>query len=237
MAGRSQHIIQIMATQTRFDLNVAIESWRNELAAQAHLTPDDRRELEKHLADSITDLRGHGLSEEESFLLAERRMGQPQRLAEEFVKADPIKIWRERAFWMVLGLLAFSLWQGLVDMYLRYYREEVGVYHVRRFLLVYVLPAIVLLLTQRWAVKSVTAFCAFFKTRWRFAVTLIAFIVTIHGPQELEAYQFRVQMAPRFSSVFWLNQFTYIGFPLMLLAVAIWLLPTPKQSSRKEKLA
>jgi hypothetical protein len=236
MAGRSQHTIQIMATQTCFDLTAAIESWRNELAAQSQLTSDNRRELERHFADSIAELRGRGLNEEESFWLAEKRMGQPQQLAEEFVKADPAKIWRERAFWMVLGLLAFSLWQALVDMYLRYYREEVAVFHVRRFLLVYVLPAIVFLLVQRWAVKSVTVFCAFFKNRWRFAVTMIAFMVAINGPQELEAYQFRIQMVSRLQGhVFWLNQFSYIGFPLTLLAVAIWLLPTQKQSSRKEK--
>src|ERR1700722_279463 len=108
MACGSQHLIQIMATQTRFDLTAAMEGWQNELAAQQQLTPDDRRELEKHLTDSIADLQQHGLSDEESFWLARRRIGQPRQLAEEFLKVDPTKIWRERAFWMVFGLLAFS---------------------------------------------------------------------------------------------------------------------------------
>src|SRR5579863_4287883 len=100
MAGSSQYLIQIMATQTCFDLNTAVESWRNELAAQPHLTPDNRRELEKHMLDSMADLRGCGLNEEESFWLARRRVGQPQQLAEEFEKADPGKVWLERVFWM-----------------------------------------------------------------------------------------------------------------------------------------
>jgi hypothetical protein len=102
-----------MATQTRFDLNAAIETWRNELAAQPQLTPDDRRELERHLADAIADLRGRGLNEEEAFWLARRRIGQPRQLAEEFVKENPSEVWRERIFWMALALVgsyAFRTW-------------------------------------------------------------------------------------------------------------------------------
>jgi hypothetical protein len=110
MAGRSQYIIQIMATQTRFDLNAAVENWRDELATQPQLTPDDRRELEKHLADSMVELHGRGLNDEESFWLARRRIGQPQQLAEEFEKADPTRIWRERAFWMVMAVVAIWIW-------------------------------------------------------------------------------------------------------------------------------
>jgi hypothetical protein len=109
MAGGPQYLIQIMATQTRFDLNTAVERWRNELTAQPQLTPDDRRELEKHLADSMAELRGRGLNDEESFWLASRRIGQPQQLAEEFEKANPQKIWRERAFWMIASILLFTI--------------------------------------------------------------------------------------------------------------------------------
>ena len=47
MAGCSQYIIQIMATQTRFNLNAAVENWRNELATQPQLTPDDWRRTRK----------------------------------------------------------------------------------------------------------------------------------------------------------------------------------------------
>lgn len=109
MADRSQHPEQIMENQTRFDLNAAIESWRQELAAQPDLAPDDRRELETHLGDAIAGFQQRGLNDEESFWLARRRIGQPQQLGEEFVKADPAKAWRERIFWMALGIIVF--WQ------------------------------------------------------------------------------------------------------------------------------
>jgi hypothetical protein len=104
MAGRSQLPVQIMENQARFDLNAAIENWRNELAAQPNLASDDRRELETHLCDAIAGFQQRGLNDEESFWLARRRVGQPQQIGEEFVKADPAKVWRERLFWMVLVL-------------------------------------------------------------------------------------------------------------------------------------
>jgi hypothetical protein len=104
MADRSQHVEQIMENQTRYDLNAAIESWRQELAAQANLTAEVRRELETHLRDAIVGFQQRGLNDEESFWLARRRIGQPKQLGEEFVKADPTKVWRERVFWMAVGI-------------------------------------------------------------------------------------------------------------------------------------
>jgi hypothetical protein len=103
MAGRSQHPVQIMENQTRFNLNAAIENWRHELASQPNLASDDRRELETHLRDAIAGFQKRGLNDEESFWLARRRVGQPQQLGEEFVKADPAKVWRERILWIAVG--------------------------------------------------------------------------------------------------------------------------------------
>jgi len=101
-----------METQTRFDLNAAIENWRAELAAQSDLTTDMRRELETHLQDSIVGLRQHGLNEEEAFLVARKRVGKPGQLGEECLKADPAAVWRERVFWMTLAVLLIWLWSS-----------------------------------------------------------------------------------------------------------------------------
>jgi hypothetical protein len=97
-----------MENQTGYDLNAAVENWRRELAAQPGLTADERRELETHVRDAVADFQKRGLNDEESFWLACRRVGQPQQLGEEFAKADPTKVWRERAFWMVLGIFLIS---------------------------------------------------------------------------------------------------------------------------------
>ena len=106
-----------MENQTRFDLNAAIENWRNELAAQPNLASDDRRELETHLRDSIAEFRQRGLNEEESFWLARRRVGQPPQLGEEFVKANPAAVWRERVFWMVLAGLVVQFVDQSCSLY------------------------------------------------------------------------------------------------------------------------
>ena len=103
-----------MENQTRYDLNAAIEGWRQELAAQANLTLAVRRELETHLLDAITGFQQRGLNDEESFWLARRRVGQPQQLGEEFVKADPVNAWRERLFWICLAGFLLGIWGSVV---------------------------------------------------------------------------------------------------------------------------
>jgi len=102
-----------METQTRFDLDAAIANWQQELAAQSGLTPIVRRELETHLRDTMKELQGRGLNNEESFWLARHRVGRPQQLNDEFAKADPNNLWRDRAFWMAAGLLGMHLWSTL----------------------------------------------------------------------------------------------------------------------------
>ena len=105
-----------MSNQPHFDLNAALESWRTELAAQPSLSAENRRELETHLRDTFAELKAHGLSEEESFWLARRRVGQTQQLAAEFVKVDATQIWRDRVFWMAVALLAYSSWSYLTSV-------------------------------------------------------------------------------------------------------------------------
>jgi len=102
-----------MENQTCFNLNAAMQNWRGELAAQSSLALEARRELETHLCDTVAELRRRGLNDEESFWLARRRVGQPAELGEEFGKADPARVWRERVLWMAVALFAMLLWQGL----------------------------------------------------------------------------------------------------------------------------
>jgi hypothetical protein len=128
MADGSQHLGQIMETQTRFDLTTAIENWRQELAAQPDLTPDVRWELETHLRDTVAGFQRRGLNGEESFWLARRRVGQPKQLGEEFTKADPAKVWRERLFWIAGALFVMELWGAVVS---GFWYEYYGAYKVQ----------------------------------------------------------------------------------------------------------
>src|SRR5437762_6682847 len=109
MAVGSQHIGKIMGTQSSFDLNNASLQWRQELARQG-ITPAEANELESHLHDAMADLRQRGLSEEEAFWIARRRLGPEFDLADQFAKVNPVRVWRDRFFWGAALTLAWLLW-------------------------------------------------------------------------------------------------------------------------------
>src|SRR5438067_248140 len=101
-----------METRTRFDLKAAIQGWREQVASQSGISAEGGRELETHLTDSIAGLRERGLNDEEAFWLARRRVGNPQELGEEFAREDPATVWRERVFWVALGICVMHLWSA-----------------------------------------------------------------------------------------------------------------------------
>lgn len=220
-----------MATQTRFDLNAAMEGWRNELAAQPQLSSDDRRELEKHLADTMAELRQRGLNEEESFWLARRRIGRPKQLAEEFEKADPVGVWRERVFWMALAILIFFLWECLVGRITllsgwipRYCQSYIY------FFLIWLMPICLAILLAKGKLNFPVLGTAF-KNRWLFASSTIAILLLADALQTWVASGFHM------TKLFWVNQILYFGFPLMIVALVTWLLPARKTAGKNPVLS
>lgn len=114
MAVGSQHAVQSMENQTRFNLNNAIAGWRQDLAARPGMAPERTRELESHLNESIDALKQRGLSDKEAFWVACRRMGANDQIAAEFGRAEPANLWRERVYWMAVGLLGMNLFTAVV---------------------------------------------------------------------------------------------------------------------------
>jgi len=90
------------------NLETLIENWREELSIQPPFTQENRDELEDHLRMSIETLEKSGLSEEEAFLIASRRMGSAQKLESEFGKNNTSERWTHYLQWMVTGILAFQ---------------------------------------------------------------------------------------------------------------------------------
>ncbi|HEX3717486.1 MAG TPA: hypothetical protein VH595_05915 [Verrucomicrobiae bacterium] len=99
-----------METKTNFDLTGAIDSWRRQLLAQGEILPAELRELESHLRSSIDGLNRLGLKEEESFLLACRRLGHGKPIAAEFAKAKPYRLWHNRLNWLTAGVMGAYVW-------------------------------------------------------------------------------------------------------------------------------
>ena len=259
MAGRSQLPVQIMENQTRFDLNAAVENWRNELAAQPNLAPDDRRELETHLRDAVAGFQQRGLNDEESFWLARRRVGQPQQLGEEFVKADPAKVWRERAFWMVLAALILTLADSSVDLVSSFFHSllfknslSIGggeFFNCCFRLFFYWLPisACAMLLASGRLGFNFHGLIDFFHSRFRLAMTAILWIlinVGVRGWQSwstFQTFEHSIVQTPAFnfmsSYTFWVSfgnsLFSLAAWPLLLAALLIWLMPTQNRKTPK----
>jgi hypothetical protein len=98
-----------METTTRFDLNHSIRQWRESFVQSAAMRIEELDELEFHLRDSIVHLRERQLNEEESFLIATRRLGNPEVLTGEFAKANPGRVWQSRLRWMLMGVFLFQI--------------------------------------------------------------------------------------------------------------------------------
>lgn len=92
-----------------FNLNEEVIKWRNALAQSEAFGGADIDELEGHLREEIERLAAAGLSEQEAFLVAGRRLGDTRSLESEFAKVNAGHILRTRLFWMAAGVLAYLL--------------------------------------------------------------------------------------------------------------------------------
>jgi hypothetical protein len=77
-----------MENPAPFDLNNAIQRWRQNLATSPAFRAENLDELEAHLRDSVSALVAKGLSGEEAWLIATRRLGSTQSVTNEFCKIN-----------------------------------------------------------------------------------------------------------------------------------------------------
>jgi len=90
-----------------FDLNQAIQNWRDNLAQSPAFRTENLDELESHLRDSAAALQTRGLSSEEAFMVATKRIGNESLLTKEFGKMNLKVVWLDRILW---GLIAIQVW-------------------------------------------------------------------------------------------------------------------------------
>jgi hypothetical protein len=98
-----------MDNSDSFDLNRAVQRWRETLAQAPAFRSENLDELESHLRDSLAMLQTRGLTTEEAFLLAARRLGRPEEIGSEFGKVNRGSVWRQRGLWMLAGMLFFMV--------------------------------------------------------------------------------------------------------------------------------
>lgn len=77
-----------MEHTSAFDLNTSMRQWMDGLAQSPQFRAADLAELESHIRDSVTQLQTQGLSAEESFVIATKRVGTVEKLEPEFEKVN-----------------------------------------------------------------------------------------------------------------------------------------------------
>lgn len=92
-----------------FKLEDRIRDWRRAVGSEGVCSAADLDELELHLREQIADLRDTGLTQEEVFVIAARRLGDIQPLTQEFAKVNPQAVFRKRLLWMCVGVLGYML--------------------------------------------------------------------------------------------------------------------------------
>lgn len=108
-----------MQNADSFNLDQAIQHWRDNLAQSPAFSGENLGELEAHLRDSIASLQARDLSAEESFIIATKRLGSRNVLAAEFGRVNSRSVWLDRILWMLVGIQCWGLVYGLAGTLLR----------------------------------------------------------------------------------------------------------------------
>lgn len=101
----------------KFDLEERVRLWRRELLGAESFREEDVAELEAHLRDSVASLEMRGLSSEEAFWLAHRRLGKARAIAPDFETVNARSIWRNRTLWMLTGIIAFGVIRNTAQLF------------------------------------------------------------------------------------------------------------------------
>ena len=78
-----------------FDIESEIRTWQNYLRSRGNFRESDLQELESHLRDEMEDLCRTGLSQDEAFFIAVKRIGNTGSLSREFAKGRTALLWKQ----------------------------------------------------------------------------------------------------------------------------------------------
>jgi hypothetical protein len=77
------------------ELDTQFAQWRQYVQRRPHLQPSDVDELEDHLRACVEELTAVGLSPDEAFLVAVKRMGGLDELSREFAREHSERLWKQ----------------------------------------------------------------------------------------------------------------------------------------------
>jgi hypothetical protein len=83
------------AREDQQELETQFAQWRQYVQRRRELAPTDADELEDHLRGCVDELVAVGLSADEAFLVAVKRMGSLDELSREFAKEHSERLWKQ----------------------------------------------------------------------------------------------------------------------------------------------
>ena len=83
------------AREGQEELEAQFAQWRHHVQRRRELQPSDADELEDHLRGSVDELVAAGLSADEAFLVAVKRMGSLDELSREFAREHSERLWKQ----------------------------------------------------------------------------------------------------------------------------------------------
>lgn len=81
--------------ESHAELEGRIAQWRGHLLARGAIEPADADELEDHLRNHVAALSDAGLTPEEAFLVAVKRIGQQEEVTREFAREHSDRLWKQ----------------------------------------------------------------------------------------------------------------------------------------------
>jgi hypothetical protein len=77
------------------DVESQIDQWRGYVQRRQAIAPSDVDEMEDHLRAHVADLTGAGLTTDEAFLVAVKRMGNLDAISREFAREHADRLWKQ----------------------------------------------------------------------------------------------------------------------------------------------
>jgi hypothetical protein len=138
------------------ELEAQFAQWRQYVLRRKELQPFDADELEDHLHGSVEELVAAGLSPDEAFLVAVKRMGSLDEISREFAREHSERLWKQlvltadtghpvadtrsrRDLWAMAGCAAGAVVSVKVPALFGLSLEGDGSFYARNFAL-FVLP-------------------------------------------------------------------------------------------------
>jgi hypothetical protein len=98
-----------MESNSDYTLQKRIDLWINDLKSIPSLTDSDSEELRTHLIDTIEYLKKTGLDDEESFIIASKRIGNISDLAPNYHEVNNSVLQMRKSLIILAGVLAYFL--------------------------------------------------------------------------------------------------------------------------------